>query len=362
MGGRRRQAWAMRTKVLPSTSSAYGTAKRRQIWRKISGVADDRSRHAGGDGDYRLVDGSARSSTGRPGRSGQGLAHAADKISWALPAIADAVPGKHQDLPCDADGHIRARLLKGLWIYGSGHLLSAFLRSCWRTYVYRLPGTTHCFAPEARQSPSRSGRLSSWYRWFESIPLQRRVRNEPSAASQGPPNAEWVRRPELCSSCRPAPAGRGPSGQGCGRAPRCNHFRLGVDGRPRSNSAASIWSTAASLMVMPRPQVARGLLAVHFGSPAARRGPDRYSSRCSGLRRRVTFGSSSRPSSWWQAATPCPVPSWSCAAAGSPIFCGRAASAGSTTTRSLSRTTPLMSNAAAPASAWASTTPASARI
>ena len=95
-------------------------------------------------------------------------------------------------------------------------------------------------------------------------------------------------------------------------------------------AAASIWRTAASLMVMPRPQVARGLLAVHFGSPAARRGPDRYSSRCSGLRRRVTFGSSSRPSSWWQAATPCPVPSWSCAAAGSPISCGRAVSAGST--------------------------------
>src|SRR6516164_9281030 len=131
MGGRRRQAWAMRTKVLPSTSSAYGTAKRRQIWRKISGVADDRSRHAGGDGDYRLVDGSARSSTGRPGRSGQGLAHAADKISWALPAIADAVPGKHQDLPRDADSHIRTRLLEGLWTHGSGHLLRAFLRAWW---------------------------------------------------------------------------------------------------------------------------------------------------------------------------------------------------------------------------------------
>src|SRR6516162_3978719 len=127
MGGRRRQAWAMRTKVLPSTSSASGTAKRRQIWRKISGVADDRSRHGGCDGDHRLVDGSARSSTGRPGRSGQGLAHASDEISWALPAIADAVARKHQDLPRDADGHIRTRLLEGLWTHGSGHLLSAFL-------------------------------------------------------------------------------------------------------------------------------------------------------------------------------------------------------------------------------------------
>src|SRR6516225_935260 len=46
-------------------------------------------------------------------------------------------------------------------------------------------------------------------RWFESGSLQRRVRNEPSAASLGPPNAEWVRRPELCSSYRPAPAGKG---------------------------------------------------------------------------------------------------------------------------------------------------------
>ena len=69
----------------------------------------------------------ARASSGRPGRSGQGLAHAADKISWALPTIAHAVPGKHQDLPRDADGHIRARLLEGLWTHGSGHLLSALL-------------------------------------------------------------------------------------------------------------------------------------------------------------------------------------------------------------------------------------------
>src|SRR6516225_93504 len=131
MGGRRRQAWAMRTKVLPSTSSASGTAKRRQIWRKISGVADDRSRHGGCDGDHRLVDGSARASSGRPGRSGQGLAYASDEISWALPAIADAVPRKRQDLPRDADVHIRTRLLEGLWTHGSGHLLRAFLRALW---------------------------------------------------------------------------------------------------------------------------------------------------------------------------------------------------------------------------------------
>ena len=49
------------------------------------------------------------------------------KFSWALRAIADAIPGKHQDLPRDAYGHIRARLLEGLWTHGSRHLLGAFL-------------------------------------------------------------------------------------------------------------------------------------------------------------------------------------------------------------------------------------------
>src|SRR5215472_13147825 len=110
--------------LLPLPSGQPKGGKSGARW---SGVADDRSRHAGGDGDYRFVDGSARASSRRPGRSGQGLAHAADKISWALPAIAHAVPGKHQDLPRDADGHIRARLLEGLWTHGSGHLLSALL-------------------------------------------------------------------------------------------------------------------------------------------------------------------------------------------------------------------------------------------
>src|SRR5215472_5070428 len=60
--------------------------------------------------------------------AGKAFAHASDEISWALRAIADAIPGKHQDLPRDADGHIRTRLLEGLWTHGSGHLLSAFLR------------------------------------------------------------------------------------------------------------------------------------------------------------------------------------------------------------------------------------------
>jgi len=77
--------------------------------------------------------------------AGQGLAHASDEISWALRAIADAIPGKHQDFPRDADGYIRTRLLEGLWTHGSGHLLSALLlEDPWARQtagVARAPGT-----------------------------------------------------------------------------------------------------------------------------------------------------------------------------------------------------------------------------
>ena len=93
----------------------------------------------------------ARASSRRPGRSEQGLAHASDEISWTLPAIADAVPGKHQDLPRDADGHIRTRLLEGLWTHGSGHLLRAFLRTWWER-DFRAIGT------EGSRKASRSSR------------------------------------------------------------------------------------------------------------------------------------------------------------------------------------------------------------
>ena len=40
----------------------------------------------------------------------------------------------------------------------------------------------------------------------------------------------------------------------------------------------------------PQPRIARGLLAVHSVSPAARRKPDRNSSRCSAFRYGMTLG------------------------------------------------------------------------
>ena len=52
-----------------------------------------------------------------------------------LPASADADSGASPNLPCDADGHLGARLLQGLRAHGSRDLLSALssTKVCLRT-------------------------------------------------------------------------------------------------------------------------------------------------------------------------------------------------------------------------------------
>src|SRR6516164_3545111 len=55
---------------------------------------------------------------------------------------------------------------------------------------------------EATKSPSRSGSLSSRYRWFESISLQRQVRRTPARTGEVPSDLEVVRYWDLAATER----------------------------------------------------------------------------------------------------------------------------------------------------------------
>src|SRR5439155_20098052 len=69
----------------------------------------------------------AHANRGRSDRSGEGFALAHAKVSAAgLYTTANADPGGCPHIPRDADGDLRARLLKGLCTHGSRHLLAAF--------------------------------------------------------------------------------------------------------------------------------------------------------------------------------------------------------------------------------------------